>query len=110
LEPGQELVGTQGTFIAKEPGAYRFEDQWIEVVLSPSEFIPDTFSQIALTDSLGGSQKGTVSKFQRPSSTEEDRHPLWMWFAMVAAILLIIEMLWSRPSQYPKTQTESVHA
>jgi hypothetical protein len=110
LEPGQELVGTQGTFIAKEPGAYRFEDQWIEVVLSPSEFIPDTFSQIALTDSLGGSQKGTVSKFQGPSSTEEDRHPLWMWFAMVAAILLIIEMLWSRPSQYPKTQTESVHA
>jgi hypothetical protein len=110
LEPGQELVGTQGTFIAKEPGAYRFEDQWIEVVLSPSEFIPDTFSQIALTDSLGGSKKGTVSKLKGLDSTEEDLNPLWMWFAMAAAILLIIEMLWSRPSQYPKTQTESVHA
>lgn len=110
LEPGQELVGNQGTFIATEPGAYRFEDQWIEVVLSPSEFIPNTFSQNVLSDSLGGSKKGTVSKLKGLDSTEEDLNPLWMWFAMAAAILLIIEMLWSRPSQYPKTQTESVHA
>ena len=110
LEPGQELVGNQGTFIATEPGAYRFEDQWIEVVLSPSEFIPNTFSQNVLSDSLGGSKKGTVSKLKGLDSTEEDRNPLWMWFAMAAAILLIIEMLWSRPSQYTKTQIKSVHA
>jgi len=110
LEPGQELVGNQGTFIATEPGAYRFEDQWIEVVLSPSEFIPNTFSQNVLSDSLGGSKKGTVSKLKGLDSTEEDLNPLWMWFAMAAAILLIIEMLWSRPSQYTKTQIKSVHA
>ena len=110
LEPGQELVGNQGTFIATEPGAYRFEDQWIEVVLSPSEFIPNTFSQNVLSDSLGGSKEGTVSKLKGLDSTEEDRNPLWMWFAMAAAILLIIEMLWSRPSQYTKTQIKSVHA
>lgn len=110
LEPGQELVGNQGTFIATEPGVYRFEDQWIEVVLSPSEFIPNTFSQNVLSDSLGGSKKGTVSKLKGLDSTEEDRNPLWMWFAMAAAILLIIEMLWSRPSQYTKTQIKSVHA
>lgn len=110
LEPGQALSGTQGTFTATEPGAYRFEDQWIEVVLSPSEFIPDTFSLTALSDSLGGPQEGTVSRFKGLGSTEEDNHPLWMWFAMAASILLITEMLWSRPSQLPKNPINSVNA
>lgn len=110
LEPGQALSGTQGTFTATEPGAYRFEDQWIEVVLSPSEFIPDTFSLTALSDSLGGPQEGTVSRFKGLGSTEEDNHPLWMWFAMAASILLITEMLWSRPSQLPKNLINSVNA
>ena len=36
--------------------------------------------------------------------------PLWMWFAIAAAILLIIEMILSRPIQSSPTSTNSIHA
>ena len=110
LEPGEDLVGNQGRFLASVPGAYRFQDQWIEVVLSPAECTPDTFSLNELSDSFAGDLAGTKVQPQNQSKLEEDNNPLWMWFAIVAAILLIIEMIWSRPTSTPSPQTDSIHA
>jgi hypothetical protein len=41
---------------------------------------------------------------------EEENNPLWMWFAIAAAILLIIEMIWSRPRLNASPPTNSIHA
>ncbi len=111
LEPGEELPGNQGLFTAGKPGAYRFEDQWVEVVLSSAESSPDTFSQKELSESLGGTLKNTEIKLQDQIVLEKENDPLWMWFAIAAAILLIIEMFWSRPTQQnTSSQANSIHA
>ena len=55
LEPSEELTVTNEPFVAKKPGTYRFEDQWIEVVLSSAESTPETISLNEISDSLGGS-------------------------------------------------------
>jgi hypothetical protein len=50
----RDLIGDQGRFQAVEPGAFRFEDQWIEVVLSSAESTPKTLSLNEISDSFGG--------------------------------------------------------
>jgi hypothetical protein len=109
LEPGNELLGIEGSFKAKEPGTFRFEDQWVEVVLSPAESSPATVSVNEIYESLGVSGAEVNEAFLAESIAEEERNPLWMWFAIFAATLLIIEMLWSRPSLQLSTQNQ-IHA
>ena len=109
LEPGNELLGIEGSFKAKEPGTFRFEDQWVEVVLSPAESSPATVSVNEIYESLGVSGTEVNEAFLAESIAEEERNPLWMWFAIFAATLLIIEMLWSRPLLQPSTQNQ-IHA
>jgi hypothetical protein len=109
LEPGEELLGVEGNFIANEPGAFRFEDQWVEVVLSSSESSPDTLSINELSESLGGPVVGVIDPLLGGNQSEEESNPLWMWFAIVATTLLIIEMLWSRPTQN-STVPKNIHA
>ena len=109
LEPGEELLGVEGDFIANEPGAFRFEDQWVEVVLSSAESSPDTLSINELSESLGGPVVGVIDPLLGGNQSEEESNPLWMWFAIVATTLLIIEMLWSRPTQN-STVPKNIHA
>ncbi|MBT5716427.1 MAG: hypothetical protein HOI70_05910 [Opitutae bacterium] len=110
LEPGEDLVGNQGHFRAVEPGAYRYENQWIEVVLSPAECTPATLSLNEISESFGGDITGSKVHPQDQSKSEEENNPLWMWFAIAAAILLTIEMIWSRPNSTPSPQTDPIHA
>ena len=110
LEPGEDLIGGQGRFQAVEPGAFRFEDQWIEVVLSSAESTPKTLSLNEISDSFGGSVSSSKTQMQDQLNYEEENNPLWMWFAIAAAILLIIEMIWSRPRLNDSPQTNSPHA
>lgn len=109
LEPGEELAGIEGNFIAKKPGTFRFEDQWVEVVLSSSESSPETLSTNELSESLGGQEAEAISPLLGENLSEQDSDPLWMWFAILATTLLIIEMLWSRPTQN-STATKNIHA
>ena len=109
IEPGEELIGVSGNFIAKKPGAFRFEDQWVEVVLSSAESSPDTFSMNELTESLGGPGVDSTSSTVEGGDSEEESNPLWMWFAILATTLLIVEMLWSRPRQNSNAQKQ-IHA
>ena len=109
LEPGDLLQGEQNDFVAKKPGTYRHEDQWLEVVLPSSESTPETLSNAELDDILNSALKeadvvGTISDNQ-----EGDNDPLWMWFAFVAVCIFIIEIIWSRPKS-PSVLKESIHA
>ena len=110
LEPGDYLIGDQGRFEAVEPGAFRFEDQWIEVVLSSAESSPKTLSLNEISDSFGGDISAQKAQMQDQLKYEEENNPLWMWFAIAAAILLIIEMIWSRPRLNASLPTNSIHA
>ena len=110
LEPSEELTGTNEPFVAEKPGTYRFEDQWIEVVLSSAESTPETISLNEISDSLGGSLNYGESETRDQVDSENVIDPLWMWFAIAAAILLIIEMILSRPIQSSPTSTNSIHA
>jgi hypothetical protein len=62
-----------------------------------------------LTESLGGSGVDSTSSTSGGDGSEEESNPLWMWFAIFATILLIIEMLWSRPRQNSNAQKQ-IHA
>ena len=110
LEPGEDLIGNQGRFRAVEPGAFRFEDQWIEVVLSSAESTPETLSLNEISDSFGGVIAPANSQPEDRLKYEEENNPLWMWFAIAAAILLIIEMIWSRPRLNTTPPINSIHA
>lgn len=109
LEPGQTLEGNQGTFLAEKPGVYRFEDQWIEVVLSASECTPICLSKNELSTTFGDGTIVEVIPFSRSTQQSDEKNPLWVWFAILSVGLLIIEMLWSRPKFKPSS-TQSVHA
>jgi hypothetical protein len=109
LEPGNELLGMEGSFKANEPGTFRFEDQWVEVVLSPAESSPATVTVDEIYEGLGVSGTEVNEAFLAENIAEEESNPLWMWFAIFAATLLIIEMLWSRPLLQPSNQNQ-IHA
>ena len=109
LQPGDMLNGKDMNFNAEVPGAFRFEDQWVEVVLSSFESVPECLSMVELEDNLGESLPTSVSSSSILQKSEENKNPLWVWFALFAVSLLIIEMIWS----FPKTTTtnkDSAHA
>jgi len=110
LESGEALKGTENDFLAEIPGAYRFEDQWVEVILSGTESTPETLSISQLKESFGNAVQKDIAKPLVNSEPDVEKNPLWMWFALLASSILIIEMLWSRPHSLSTTQTKSIHA
>ena len=83
--------------MAEKPRTYRFEDQWIEVVPSIAESSPQTFGLQELENALGGRPKLSKNVNITDSLKEKSDRSLWLWFAIGVSILLIIEMIWSRP-------------
>lgn len=110
LESGEALKGTMNDFLAEIPGAYRFEDQWVEVILPGTESTPETLSISQLSESFGNAVQKDIAKPLVNSELDVEKNPLWMWFALLASSILIIEMLWSRPHSLSTTQTKSIHA
>ena len=106
LEPGEKF-GNKETFYAEIPGVFRFKDQVVEVVLSPVESSPDVFGTKEIVQALGGESKVLSSQDSGVGLLQDSARSLWLWFAIAATILLIIEMLWSRPfldtAENPKT-------
>jgi hypothetical protein len=110
LEPGETWGGDEQVFEATKPGAFRFNDQWLEVVLSPAESMPEILSSIDLKEGIGGQTSPLLSADQSLHSSEEEREPLWLWFAILAGILFIVEMIWSRPARDAVSTSDSAHA
>lgn len=99
LEPGQKWGEGEKIFKADQPGVFRFEDQWLEVVVAASESVPEVLSSEELKLAMGGGSTGPISLREGVGSLDEEREPLWLWFAIASACLLIVEMIWSRPSR-----------
>ena len=110
LEPGGTWGEGEQVFKAVEPGVFRFEDQWLEVVPSLAESIPEVLASDELLQSVGGRFSSSPASSQAEGSGKEEREPLWLWFAILAASLLIIEMIWSRPTRGGTTKDDSAHA
>ena len=110
LEPGGTWGEGENEFKAVEPGVFRFGDQWLEVVPSLAESVPEVLLGDELLQSVGGKFSPERNSSQVDEVGEEEREPLWLWFAILAATLLIIEMLWSRPTQDALKKGDSVHA
>jgi len=110
LEVGETWGDGTQVFESAEPGTFRFEDQWLEVVLSPAESMPQVVSSIDLTEGMGGRTSPVLSPDSEAASSEEEREPLWLWFAILAGSLFIIEMIWSRPARDAVSTTDSAHA
>jgi hypothetical protein len=99
LEPGQKWGEGEKIFKADQPGVFRFEDQWLEVVVAASESVPEVLSPEELKLAMGGGRTSPIFPREGVGSLDEEREPLWLWFAIASACLLIVEMIWSRPSR-----------
>ena len=110
LEPGGTWGEGEQVFKAVEPGVFRFEDQWLEVVPSLAESIPEVLASDELLQSVGGEFSSSRASSRAEEFGKEEQEPLWLWFAIVAASLLIVEMIWSRPTRVGITKGDSAHA
>ena len=110
LEPGETWGEDEQVFEATEPGTFRFGDQWLEVVLSQAESMPEVLSSIDLMQGMGGESSPILRTETGAQPSEEDKEPLWLWFAILAGSLFIIEMIWSRPTRDAVSTPDSAHA
>ena len=100
LEPGEQFGAGEQPFVAEKPGVYRHGGKWIEVVFPSAESVVDTVTDDEILNRLSQaviSEKN--SEGVESASINKDKNSLWLWFAIIAATLLTIEMIWSRPIQ-----------
>ena len=98
LEPGEQYGKREQPFLAQRPGVFRHAGRWLEVVFPSAESITDTLSDQELNNRLGlRVNLPAEEKAEVGALADKDRNSLWMWFAILVATLLTIEMLWSRP-------------
>ena len=98
LEPGEQLGVGENEFLAEKPGVFRHAGKWLEVVFPTAESTPETLVEDEIKMMTGG--LGNPSNDVREmvsSSVNEERNSLWLWFAILVASLLTIEMIWSKP-------------
>ena len=111
LEPGEQLGVGENQFLAEKPGVFRHAGKWLEVVFPTAESTPDTLGEDEIkmmTGGLGNPSNEVREKVS--SSVNEERNSLWLWFAILVASLLTIEMIWSRPHPSTKNKEGVSHA
>ena len=108
MEPGEQIGDGDEPFVAGKPGVYRHAGKWVEVVFPTAESVPDTLSEDQVRMRTGILPNATdLPKAQPTASMNEDRHSLWLWFAILVGSLLTVEMIWSRP-QFSKEFKEGI--
>ena len=108
MEPGEQIGDGDKPFVAGKPGVYRNAGKWVEVVFPTAESVPDTLSEDQIRMRTGILPNATdLSKAEPTASMNEDRHSLWLWFAILVGSLLTVEMIWSRP-QFSKEFKEGI--
>jgi len=110
LESGETLVDGEETFRAEKPGTFRFRDRFVEVVLAPSESIAEVIEPSETRESLGTGFIPEKVIASGEDLEEEESKSLWLWFAIAAVILFIIENLWSKPRRTTVLEKETVNA
>jgi hypothetical protein len=111
LEPGEQLGVGENQFLAEKPGVFRHAGKWLEVVFPTAESTPDTLVEDEInmmTGGLGNPSNDVREKVS--SSVNEERNSLWLWFAILVASLLTIEMIWSRPHASTENKEGVSHA
>jgi hypothetical protein len=111
LEPGEQLGVGENQFLAEKPGVFRHAGKWLEVVFPTAESTPDTLIEDEInmmTGGLGNPSNDVREKVS--SSVNEERNSLWLWFAILVASLLTIEMIWSRPHASAENKEGVSHA
>ena len=109
LEPGDTYSSTE-EFVARQPGVFRSGEEWLEVILSPSESSPDALTIDDLKQSFGGGGKPLPIQVEAAGLGDAARESLWLWFVIAATILLIVEMIWSRPKIENPEGNPATHA
>jgi len=97
-----EMITQKGeSFMAEVPGLYRFGDKKITVHPLLSESMPEVLSEHEVFESLNGSRSSSESlegEFFLAGHTPRNYQSLWMWFALAAGVLLIVETMLSSPN------------
>ena len=109
LEPGETYSATE-EFVAEKPGVFRLGEEWLEVMLSPSESSPDTLALDDLKQSFGGGANPLPVQVDTAGIGDSASESLWLWFVLAATILLVVEMIWSRPQNENLEETPSTDA
>ena len=109
LEPGETYSASE-EFVAEKPGVFRLGEEWLEVILSPSESSPDTLVLDDLKQSFGGGANPLPAQVDTAGIGDSASESLWLWFVLAATILLVVEMIWSRPQNENLEETPSTDA
>ena len=109
LEPGETYSASE-EFVAEKPGVFRLGEEWLEVMLSPSESSPDTLALDDLKQSFGGGANPLPTQVDTAGIGDSASESLWLWFVLAATILLVVEMIWSRPKNENLEETPSTDA
>ena len=109
LEPGETYSASE-EFVAEKPGVFRLGEEWLEVMLSPSESSPDTLALDDLKQSFGGGANPLPTQVDTAGIGDSASESLWLWFVLAATILLVVEMIWSRPQNENLEETPSTDA
>tara|TARA_B100000242_G_scaffold294204_1_gene275456 strand:- start:4176 stop:5402 length:1227 start_codon:yes stop_codon:yes gene_type:complete len=109
LEPGDTYSSTE-EFVARQPGVFRSGEEWLEVILSPSESSPDALKIDDLKQSFGGGGQPLPIQVEAAGLGDAARESLWLWFVIAATILLVVEMIWSRPKIENPEGNPATHA
>jgi len=111
LEPGEQLGVGENQFLAEKPGVFRHAGKWLEVVFPTAESTPDTLGEDEIKMMTGDlANPSNDVREMVSSSVNEERNSLWLWFAILVASLLTIEMIWSRPHPSTKNKEGVSHA
>jgi hypothetical protein len=102
MEVGGKPVGTLNL------GLFQMGEKRIEVVHPLVESMPEVINRNELTEALVGNPPSVPAGFSGNQVRPKSGIPLWPWFALASAILLVMEMISSAPASTPLNREESV--
>jgi len=89
-------------------GLFQMGEKRIEVVHPLVESMPEVINRNELTEALVGNPPSVPAGFSGNQVRPKSGIPLWPWFALASAILLVMEMIFSAPASTPLNREESV--
>ena len=102
MEVGGKPVDTQNL------GLFQMGEKRIEVVHPLVESMPEVINRNELTEALVGNPPSLPVGFSGNQVRPKSGIPLWPWFALASAILLVMEMILSAPSSTHLNREELV--
>jgi hypothetical protein len=101
IEIGDNPVDTQNL------GLFQMGEKRIEVVHPLVESMPEVINQNELTEALVGNSSSVPADLSVNQAKAPSGIPLWPWFALASAILIITELILSAPVSKTHNSEES---